>query len=321
MDPYTLSKIGDVTIQRVPPKTEDNTDKDVTDTTVETAQDSLNPQLRQLPKLPPSINITVKSNTNVSSEQASPQNDVSEERTEHENECSYNTSSESIEKEYESIEIESDEIPENSGRVQSEYPSEEDSETEPCDNVEYSENVSSDVKSDTDYQILSESQNADFSESNVEAETPSAGEDFSQKMDLVEEVEDKDAEQPTSDKEFEDDTELPNIKEEFTAVEGADYKEIEGEICGDDLPEVPVDELIEGALPEEMICKEEQLSDKEENSISDDADDEYDEAQKDDGDNADAVVKKKKKRKTKSDGDSDEVSNETKKQKTSSGNV
>lgn len=299
MDPYILSKIGDVTIQRVSSNTENTTDSHRKDSNIEIVQISGNSQLIQLPKLPSSTNISVKSN-NFSSEQSEIKNDVNESDRQCEIENKYyyydNTSSEPLERE--------------SNENKHDF----ENRTEICDNViEYNENISND-KSDRDYQILSTVQNDEESEIDMDTENVMG------KMDLENEDEDlKDIETSQMlDKEFEDNSELPNIEQEFTSLDGDEYREVEGE----ELPEIPVDEFIESELPEGVICKEEQLSEKEDEDgdISDDADDESNEERKDDtSDDINGVIKKKKKRKTKSEGDSDELSSEKKKQKTSSG--
>ncbi len=360
MDPFTLSKIGNVTIQRIPPKLEDATE-DCPDSAADTEPTITNPPSLPLPKLPPSINITVKSTSNSPAEvddNGAPKDDdiVSEgrdaagDRLDHvpdQNEPPEPEESVSVSTETSDTEIcdtskgshEGDGVDNADAEYVAESPEQIAVDAPEYTDAEYvaesPEPVAEDApNTDTEYVAESAEPTAVDTSDNMDAEyvtkspeqttVDAAVEDETEaeKMELEEICENQGEESQCVDKESEVESELPVIKDEFMNSESQEYRDDGAELEGgtvvpaDELPEVPVAELIGGELPEDMMCKEEQFSEKENDSSSEDADDELDDAQKD-GDDAN-VIKKKKKRKTKSEGETDESSSDVKKQKTTS---
>lgn len=279
MDPYTLSKIGNVTIQPIPSKS-DISDNRKKDTSVEPSPKPL--QSIHLLKLPPSIDITIKSVnitaevnesgnilTNTNTEKSTEENDYNSE---------YNEEIKLTEqKESENTIVDGDPLV--------------NFEPETCNKTENKVNeefLESSFENSTE--VDSEGEQNDLEADNAV--------DIVKKMDL-EGITEGEVLEPADVLE-----ELPKIKDELVD-EG--FREDE-EQCSDDIPNIPVEELIEDELPDEMMCKEEKFSDEEEESESDDADDELDEKQ------TTTNSSSKKKRKTKSEGDT----KDSKKQKTSS---
>lgn len=288
MDQFALQKLGNVTIEKIPAKVSE--DDNISDAAEEPSPNS--PCTIQLPKLPPSINITIKPNPSPAVGESFDENVEIDDESEEAYSDPYQAPSSTC--------------PQNETKDAEDASSNLSSPCEPsseiCDNLtESKNNVNSENNEPIDCQELSQPLDDEFEETDRPA-TP-AGED--EKMDSVEEKE-------SVDKEYEEEPQLPEIKEEFV-----EYGETESAMCTEDSPEVPVNESTEGELPESVICKEEF---SEGDSTSEDADDELDETQ---GQTDDAgVAKRKKKRKTKSEGSSDSVdesSNGSKKQKTTSG--
>lgn len=279
MDPYTLSKIGNVTIQPIPSKS-DISDNRKKDTSVESSPKPL--QSIHLPKFPPSIDITIKS-ANITAEVNESGNTLTDTNTEKLIEDDFNSEY------HEEIKLKEQNESENTvvdGDTLVNF------EPETCDKTENKLNeefLESSFENSTE--VDSEGERNDLDADNAV--------DIVQKMDL-EGITEGEVLEPADVLE-----ELPRIKDELVDNEG--FKEDE-EQCSDDIPNIPVEELIEDELPEEMMCKEEKFSDEEEESESDDADDELDEKQ------TTTKSSSKKKRKTKSEGDTKDL----KKQKTSS---
>lgn len=304
MDQYALHKLGNVTIEKIPPSTEVSNDVNVSVSTKEPSVTSISSRRIQLPKLPPSINITIKSNPSCAVSE-SPVNDenVDDEAEELQYSDHYQVPSSTC-PEIKTKDAEGADAPSNLNS-----PCE--SSSEICDNLtESKNNVHNENVEPIDCQELSESLDDECEETDFDVAGSAIDDD--DKMEYKESEEKESVE-----KEYEDESELPEVKEEFVGID--EYGDGEGAVCDDDLPEVPVNELIEGELPESVMCKEEEFSDKESDTTSDDADDESDEAQGQTDEASGTVSKKKKKRKTKSEDDGDESSNGSKKQKTSSG--
>lgn len=301
MDHSTLQKLGNVTIEKIPPSTEVSDDVDVSVSTKEPSATSISSRGIQLPKLPPSINITIKPNSSsIANESPVSDENVEDESEELQYSDHYQIQSSTC------VEIETEDVEGVDAPSNLSSPCE--SSSEICDNsTESTGNVHSENVEPTDLQELSESLDNQCEETVFGVGATVVADD--EKMDYKEAEEKESVEQ-----EYEDEPELPEVKEEFVEEYGVG----ESAMCSDDLPEVPVNELIEGELPESVICKEEEFSEKESDTTSDDADDELDEGQ-DPSDDAGTATKRKKKRKTKSEDDVDESSSESKKQKTSSG--
>lgn len=291
MDQYALQKLGNVTIEKIPPSTEVCKDANVSVSTKEPSVTSISSRGILLPKLPPSINITIKPNPSSAISESPLSDENADDETEELQYSDHYQVPSSISPPIETKDAEVTDAPSN-------LSSPGESSSEICDNLtESSDAVHNENVETIDCQELSES--VDDEEFDVAGSA----------IDEDDKMESKESEESVE-KEYEDESELPEVKEEFVGID--EYEDGEG-TCGNDLPEVPVNELIEGELPESVICKDEEFSDKESDTTSDDADDEQD-GQTDETDGT--ATKKKKKRKTKSESDADE-SNGSKKQKTS----
>lgn len=314
MDPFTVTKLGDVTIQRVPSKPDDKP-KVAKDNGNEAIPNNIASQIIQLPKLPPSINITVKSNStpvNSSNNQVKSSAEVRQLPGSKFKSVSLGPGVELLKRDVKTNETkainsgcyDTNLEKENSKEVKDK--SRDDTGVDICDN---DENVHDSLPSD----VEGEDESDEFDLRNV-SEQKMEFEDSSSSV-----KSDSNEGEPSAKR----DKESVKFDDEEDAVdnENLDDEEFKDENVPDhirdDIPAIPTEEL-PADIPEEMICKEEQYSDKESaSSESEDADDEFD---KEGEDNEKSVPKKKKKRKPKSDDNSEDDANEMKKQKTSGNN-
>lgn len=320
MDPFTVAKLGDVTIQRVPPKSDDSKVNVVKEPVKESISNNITHI--QLPKLPPSINITVKSAPTVSSSSSDASKTATEVKQVHIDTNKSVTLSREVE------------LRRREDAVSSETEASNSTSFEPN---ETNENTEEDVKETDENHIPEDTplNDCDVDKSAPDASFPSDYEyedesdelqgiaaDSDHKMELDDSMDPKSKSDPNeSDLNPDDEPSGERLEDEIDpveadAVEDEEYKEDEcvPDDIPDDIPAIPI-EVLAPELTTDIMCKEEQYSDKELTNESDDADDECDKDQNGQSNQ----VKTKKKRKPKLEDDSDEDSNDMKKQKTSQG--
>ncbi|XP_065212538.1 uncharacterized protein LOC135840116 [Planococcus citri] len=180
-----------------------------------------------------------------------------------------------------------------------------------CDNEEI-EKLVSDESVPSDYESEGENEKLCDAEDDFDTkmDCDSSNEDVKSDSEDVNAVQDDEAKETIPAEDQPEPLGTDNIKQECVEEDSAI------DTVTNQVPAVPSEKLPRaGNSIENVECKEEQFSDEEQSSTeSEDADDEFD---KSEGDSQNKAPKKKKKRKPKSEPGSDDDSNETKKQKTS----